>query len=364
MYYEDLEFLTKGLVELQAEAAVKAILLFCADKNRPDIFEIEEVLKFNTKPLIGGIFPEILADGQRKESGFLLVPLFQELEVLVVEAKDHETVSHQLSTQLNTISKDFQSVFCFLNSLWKEKTIFIQELYNELGPFVTYLGGGAGSLNFESFPCAFANQHVYENAAVLGFFKNDISMGVAHGWKKISDPIKVTASSGNTIVSLDWKPAFDVYKSHVEKHSNKLFTKNNFFEISKSYPLGLVKLEGEMIVRDPFAAKNNSLQILDEVPEGEYVSIMHGDISSLLYSAKNAVEISSQSGFSEFTQFCVDCISRVLFMETEFDKELAHLNAYQPINGVLAIGEIANLGNSVLEVFNKTIVVAQWKENC
>ena len=363
MYFKNIEDLKRGFVELQKESAVKGVLLFCADKNRPDFFEIEEVLKFNTKPLIGGVFPEILAMGQRKESGFLLLSLFQELEVLVIEDKVNESISNQLSTQFKSISKDYQSVFCFLNSLWKKKSIFIQELYNELGPFVKYVGGGAGSLNFESFPCVFANQHVYKNAAVIGFFKNDISLGVCHGWKQISGPIKVTASSGNTIISLNWKPAFDVYKSHVEKHSNKFFTKNNFFEISKSYPLGLVKLEGEMIVRDPFATKNNTLEILDEVPEGEYVSIMHGDIPSLLHSVKNAVEISSHLSFSKFSQFCVDCISRVLFMEDEFEKELTHLNAHQPMNGVLAIGEIANTGNSVLEIFNKTIVVAQWKEN-
>lgn len=363
MYFKDLNVLKKVFIDLQSDYTIKGILFFCADKNRPNSIEIEKILKLNTKPLIGGVFPEILADGERKETGFLIIPLFQELEVLVIETNEHESITYQLTTQLNSLSKDFESVFCFLNSLWQEKTTFIQELYNELGPFYQYLGGGAGSLSFESFPCVFANQNVHKNSAVLGFFKNAISLGVCHGWKQISDPIKVTESNGNKIISLDWKPAFEVYKLNVEKHSKKRFNDDNFFEISKSYPLGLVKLEGEMIVRDPFATDNNLLHILDQIREGEFIRILHGDITSLLQSAKDAVEISSNLKLLKFTQFCVDCVSRVLFMESEFDKELNHLNTHKPINGVLALGEIASLGNSVLEIFNKTICVAQWKEN-
>jgi hypothetical protein len=58
----------------------------------------------------------------------------------------------------------------------------------------------------------------------------------------------------------------------------------------------------------------------------------------------------------------IDCISRVLFMREDFNKELAILNRNQPINGILSIGEIANPGSSNLALFNKTVVASQWKK--
>lgn len=362
MYFKNVETLKNGLIALQSNQNVKGILLFGCDNDRPTEVDFREVLSFNKKPLIGGIFPEIIADGERKEIGFVIIPLSEELEVMLFETKSDTSITAQLATQITSLSSEIGSVFCFVNALWEEKTAFMNGLYDELGPFVHYLGGGAGSLSFQSFPCVIANQNIFENAAVIGVIKSSFSIGVAHGWHQISEPIKVTETQGNTVVSLNWKPAFEVYKSYVEAHSNQVFTNDNFFEIAKSYPLGLVRLDDEMIIRDPYATENGMLHIVDEVPEGEYIRIMHGNRSSLLEGAKHAVEKSENSDNHNFTQLCIDCISRVLFMKDDFKEELNFLNKNQKANGILSIGEIANPGNFVLELFNKTVVVAQWKE--
>jgi hypothetical protein len=48
----------------------------------------------------------------------------------------------------------------------------------------------------------------------------------------------------------------------------------------------------------------------------------------------------------------------VLFLEENFGKELKAISS-TPLNGFLAIGEIANSGNAYLEIYNKTVVVSQ-----
>ena len=55
----------------------------------------------------------------------------------------------------------------------------------------------------------------------------------------------------------------------------------------------------------------------------------------------------------------MDCISRVLFLEGDFDLEMKAARIPDlPMVGVLSIGEIANSGQDYLEFYNKTAVVA------
>ena len=57
-------------------------------------------------------------------------------------------------------------------------------------------------------------------------------------------------------------------------------------------------------------------------------------------------------------QFFIDCISRVLFMEDNFKKELEAVSDGVFTFGALTIGEIASMGDAYLEFYNKTAVVA------
>ncbi|WP_459939537.1 hypothetical protein [Desulfonatronum parangueonense] len=50
-------------------------------------------------------------------------------------------------------------------------------------------------------------------------------------------------------------------------------------------------------------------------------------------------------------------MSRVLFLEHNFDKELAAVEREMPLVGALTLGEIANTGDAYLEFYNKTSVV-------
>jgi len=362
MYLANIQDLAQALLDVQNNQEVKGLLLFGGDANKPTTHEMEATLKNNQKPLMGGFFPEIMAEGSRKKEGFVMILLCESWQIKGFESLQGATLDEQLEDFVAQQKHEIRSVFCFVNALWNQKTHLMNALYDAWGPFVNYLGGGAGSLSFQSFPCVFAHQSVIEHGAVVGVMEKHLSLGVAHGWHPISQPIKVTETSGNTIVSLNWKPAFQVYQEWVQSHSKQTINEDNFFEIAKSYPLGLVKLDDEMIIRDPYATVNQTLQIVDEVPEGEYIRIMNGNLDSLLEGAKNAVQQASMNHTAAVTQICIDCISRVLFMQEDFEKELVILNQKQKANGILSIGEIANPINAPLELFNKTVVVAQWSE--
>ena len=70
----------------------------------------------------------------------------------------------------------------------------------------------------------------------------------------------------------------------------------------------------------------------------------------------------AKEGFTEETSnktvLFIDCISRVLFLEKNFDYELMTVyDESTPMIGALTIGEIANSDKDYLEFYNKTSVV-------
>jgi hypothetical protein len=362
-YFATLSALEMGLGQLSADKNVKAVMVFAADKQRPDSESFEKALKAFHKPMIGGIFPEIIAEGQRQEKGFLLFPMNVHISTAIIQFKDDkEKLEEILDEALVGSQHTFASLITFIDAFAPAKGSFISDLYNYFGPILNYFGGGAGSLSFKPFQCIIHNGKLYQNAAAIALLEKQLNMGVAHGWTAISKPLKVTKTIGNSIVSIDWKPAFDVYKEIIKQHSQQEIDEQNFFSIAKSYPLGLVKLDDEMIIRDPYAAHGNLLHIVDEVPQDEYVCVMNGNLDSLLSGASHAYKAASETLEQNNTvAFCIDCISRVLYMGDSFVNELDIINKDGAMNGILSIGEIANPGHVFLEIFNKTIVVAKWK---
>lgn len=113
-------------------------------------------------------------------------------------------------------------------------------------------------------------------------------------------------------------------------------------------------MESESIIRDPFTVgDNNSLRFNAEIPQESFVNILTGDVKSLIKAAKDAKHerFASFSGREISSALVVDCISRVLFLQEHFEKELTVINDDEKnLVAVLSIGEIANSGKDYLEL--------------
>jgi hypothetical protein len=314
-------------------------------------------------PIIGGVFPELIFKGERKKKGVVLVPLPFKLKTHLFDLATSEKFTEQLELMQNKSVDPSSVLFVFTDALSAYKEPFIESLFNFFGIYTTYIGGGAGSLKFEPFPCIITNRGIFENAAVIGWANNKIALGVAHGWQSVSVPLKVTKVTDNKLVSINWKPAFEVYKEIVESHSGMKITADNFFDIAKSYPLGITKIDAEMVVRDPFKVTNNIIHLIDKISEGEYIKILHGNMDALLAGAAKAKKIAlskHEDCMDKNSIFCIDCISRALFMQNDFSKELEVIGHNVNLTGILTIGEIANSEESFLEIYNKTVVIGIW----
>ncbi len=360
----DVQSLESHLTNFGMDHEIKSLLFLMADEERYSEKVLIPILQKNKKPIIGGVFPELIFMGERKKNGVILLPLSFELNTQLFDLSQNP---EDFLEQLGLVQKDSldpaSGLFVFTDALADNKESFIESLFNFFGIYPTYIGGGAGSLKFKPFPCIITNNGMFTNAAVIGWVNKKIALGVAHGWQPVSAPLKVTKADRNRLESINWKPAFKVYKEIVESHSGMKFTADNFFYIAKSYPLGIAKIDTEMIVRDPFMVTDHVIHLVDKVNEGEYVKILHGNMDSLLAGATKAREIAFaklEDNMDKDSVFCIDCISRVLYMQNDFIKELETIGHNVNVTGILTIGEIANSEESYLEIYNKTIVIGIW----
>ena len=175
----------------------------------------------------------------------------------------------------------------FVDGLSSRISALVDGLFANFGLENNFIGGGAGSLSFQQQPCILTNAGLLADVAVLARLPLRSRIGVTHGWEPISEPMKVTGARGNVIMTLDWEPAFAVYKRMVEAHSGEEMHAEAFFALAKSYPFGMTKLGTEIVVRDPLMVVDGShLVCVGEVPEGAFLRLLNGTPDTLIAAAR------------------------------------------------------------------------------
>lgn len=357
-YQNDLEIKSfeEAIRKFEENDDVKSILCFLSDKEKSDFSYLNEVFQSVTKPIVGGVFPGVIYNSEKKDKGAVFIGLNYKFTPHHVDLTVPDSVFNKINGISEASNNQYRSLLIFTDAFAEYKDLFIQSLYDVYGNSVNYLGGGAGSLEMISKPVIITNKGISTNSAVFVEIERELPVGAAHGWKEISSALKITEAKGNEVISIDWKPAFGVYKDLIKEHSGQEISVENFFSIAKSYPFGMAKIDSEFVVRDPIFTNGESITIVDKIPEEELVFLLNGNEADLLKGASDAALNARLNGQEEL--FCIDCISRVLFLEEKFNDELKAISS-TPLNGFLAIGEIANSGNAFLEIYNKTVVVSQ-----
>ena len=354
------------LNEVASKDNVKGLLILSCDANRFTPERLDNILNKVEIPLFGGIFPAILHGREKLEKGTIIIGLNCRPVVGIIEdISDPELDFDAKLEELFAEPDCGKTMFVFADGYSRRISNLLETLYSYFGLGVSFLGGGAGSINptvldMTNMPCLFTNKGLIKDSALLAVVDKTSGVEVNHGFHKISGPYKVTETCGNVIKSLDWRSSFDVYKEIIAEHSEELITHANFFEIAKNFPFGIDRMGAEVIVRDPFTVEGDSLIVATEIPQESFVAVLTGDKQSLVAAAARSAETAKKSfqGKTEEMVFLIDCISRVLFLGDDFSEEVnAVWQVDTPLVGILALGEIANSGKNYMELYNKTCVV-------
>jgi len=343
-----------------------AALITIAEHTEVDINALIAQLNAIGLRFIGGIFPKVIHDNAVLEKGIVINTLEHVESLFLVEniSSKSYNIPH-INFEVNTA----YSLLTYVDGLTSHISHYLSELYETYGMQTNYFGGGSGSLSLEQQPCVFCNEGIYQDAAVVCVMQMTSTIGVRHGWQKVDGPFIVTKAEGNVIKEINWQNPFEVYKDVVEAHSKNTFTDSNFFDIAKGYPFGIVKNNAECVVRDPLMVNDtNELVCVGELEDNTLVDILNGSNNSLIEAAKSAAEESIKQATQPKKAIIIDCISRVLFLEDNFNKELTAITTTIKdqfpeisISGALTLGEISSYGEGFLEFYNKTVVVGLFE---
>lgn len=342
-----------------------ALLVLGCDQNHWPTQDLEVLLAGATTPVLGGIFPAVAVDNQRHDHGAIILGLQESPDFAHITGMSDPDANYevQLADQLDQwkdIDQD-STLIVLVDGLASRISALVEDLFFVFGLANNFVGGGAGSLSFQQKPCIICSNQIEADSALIIRLPRPSAIGVTHGWSSISDALEVTEADRNVVKTLNWQPAFEAYKAIVDMHSPVPISREAFFDIAKSYPLGMHKLDGQIVVRDPLMVQDqNELVCVGEVPQGAFVCILNGNAASLIEAARQARRIISLDGLDDGNQLLLfDCISRALFLGPKIEQELQALTEGEKALGAFTLGEIANSGTGYLEFLNKTTVLAR-----
>jgi hypothetical protein len=206
---------------------------------------------------------------------------------------------------------------------------FTDELIGMLTELTTgeyqFFGGGAGDNAKFLRTHVFFNGKSYTDAAVVLEIRSNkpVGIGISHGWQPISKKMRVTAAEGRRLISLNARPAVEVYKQHA-------LDTGTIFDIEQPIPFFLnniigIEIAGGYKLRAPIGLEPDGTIILaSDIPVGTSVYIM-GSTSELSKGAAVDATLNAIAQLGEYkpnVAIFFDCVATRLRMGSEFELEL------------------------------------------
>ena len=346
-------------------------MVLLAERDRPDPFELVKTLRGAGLPFFGGVFPALMSGDEWRDRGAVIcrVPLRGALRVVQgLDRADYRLPDLDDWADRREDKAAPLTVLILADGMAPQISPCLAAIFNLLGPAVHYLGGGAGTTELRQQPCVFTSDGVFQNAAVLAGVGLRCALGVRHGLERMAGPIVATRTEDVHIMELNWRPALEVYRRAVERDDGRPLTSDNFYGVGRAwaYPLGLFREGSEDVVREPLSANEaGAIRCGGSVPGNTVVHILTGRPEALIAAAGQAAgdAVGSARGQPALALVC-DCISRRMFLGERTGEEvravIGRVRERFPglaVEGALTLGEIASIGESVLEFLNKTLVV-------
>lgn len=362
------------LAAWQAECPTMGVLALLPEAERAAVPRLQALFRACGVPLAGAVFPALVDAGAFRSHGAWLLRIPVMAHVALHTGLPHDAAgAAQLAA---AIAADVRphltgghdaSLFLLFDACVPNISTILDALYLQLANRVHYMGVNAGSETFQPMPCLFDSDRWVGDALLVVLLDGHRGAILEHGYAAPARLRVATSTVGNRIVQIDWQPAFEVYQTLVLSQFGVRITPENFYAYAVHFPFGIVRADGEVLVRIPVAFDpDGALVCLGEVPADALLTLLDApavDSAHTLDTLVRGLAAQSDAHCEELLLFY--CAGRRGHLGADAaTRELASLDArIEPVRvaGALSLGEIGSTTGAGYPLFhNATLVAARW----
>jgi hypothetical protein len=347
-------------------------LALLAEADRHALPALQAACRETGVALAGAIFPALLHDADFAAHGVWLLCLERMPATFLIadlntQAEPAELIRAAVEDALDGTERPATLLLLF-DAMVPNIGSILEALYLRLADRVRYMGANAGSETFQPMPCLFDGERLLANGVLGLLLDDDRGAVLEHGYLPPNELITATATAGNRIISIDWQPAFAVYREHVQALYGVDLTRDNFYQYGVHFPFGILLANGEVVVRIPVALEpDGSLFCVGEVPANSMLTLLQAPAVDSDYTVdKISRQLHDQFGVATGCDLLTFyCAGRRLHLGQAARPELGQLrrrSGCDQVVGALSLGEIGSLGEGRYPMFhNATLVCRPWQ---
>lgn len=244
---------------------------------------------------------------------------------------------------------------------------YVDEIIHEMmlrtgGTYQLFGGGAADDAKFHQTH-VFIGKEAHTDAIVVleMLSKKPVGLGVRHGWRPSSPPLRVTEAHGARLVSLNAMSALEAFEEHAQA-TGQTFDRADPLPFFLHNVIGIETGDGYKL-RVPLALnEDGSISCAAEVPVGATVHIMVSDAASACEAAREAARaaLAGLEGSGHAGSLLFDCAATRLRLGRQFDNELKAVGealGSENFAGCNTYGQIARSTGQFSGFHNCTAVV-------
>ncbi|WP_440963675.1 FIST signal transduction protein [Massilia sp. GER05] len=244
---------------------------------------------------------------------------------------------------------------------------YVDEIIHEMmlrtgGTYQLFGGGAADDARFRQTHVFIGTEAHTDAIVVLEMLsKKPIGLGVRHGWRPGSPPLRVTEAQGTRLVSLNATSAVEAFEEHAQA-TGQTFNRADPLPFFLHNVIGIDTGDGYKL-RVPLALDDDgSISCAAEVPVGATVHIMVADAASACDAAREAAQaaLAGLDGGEHAGSLLFDCAATRLRLGRGFDDELKAVGealGSENFAGCNTYGQIARSTGQFSGFHNCTAVV-------
>ncbi len=227
--------------------------------------------------------------------------------------------------------------------------------------------GGSADSSFSIWPRAgqeftyvFTDEMISEDAVLAIYFSGaDLHLHTDSylGWIPLGREHIVTEVEDDVMVkTIDNEPAAALYNKYIGVNKSEMT-----FESLLAFPY-MLERHGRHIARSPLRVYPDlSLKFAADICVGETVRLAYGDPSAMLRGAKKGCE--AMEKFAPQAILLFSCISRLMYLHDEVNRELSLYQAIAPTAGLYTYGEIQRFPeHKNIELLNSVLLSVGFRE--